>query len=337
MDIVFILPSFGLKHFAFCHYAYGMLPSVYGMEPSVYGMEPGALVFLRLNVHKRGAPSLFRGQQGTIVRHDARGAVVDFTTGTFVVLLEWLEPHPGTFSKGFAAVTSITNGIYLAGMMCSDIKLPKIGQAQYQRYWEHLNFLADTGCGASFYEGINALSILESFHEMYPEGATQYLRNVGLIVCEHIWPSGRGNRTEFLLRVVRSLESQMTSIPKIVLLRRSDVDLMRHELEPRRRIVTLDGPDLRSHYTPLRMHWDAPSINPIFAAETAIYIKPISAAGHVVNRPLHVPTEVLSHMFKGKQTLFLAAGTLDSPVACTQYLLEQLRLHNIRPPSRGRG
>ena len=33
MDIVFILPSFGLKHLAFCHDAYGMLPSVYGMEP----------------------------------------------------------------------------------------------------------------------------------------------------------------------------------------------------------------------------------------------------------------------------------------------------------------
>ena len=222
-------------------------------------------------------------------------------------------------------------------MMCSDIKFPKIGQEQYQRYWEHLNLLADTGCGASFYEGIDALSILGSFHQVYPQAATNYLKNVGLIVCEHIWPWERGDRKAFLLKVVRSLECQMTSIPKIVLLRRSDVDPLRHDLEPQRWIVTLDGLDVENHYTPLRMDWDAKSINPIFAAETAIYIKPIDAAGHVVNRPLHVPTEVLSHMFKGKQTLFLAAGTLDAPVACTRYLLEQLRLHNIRPPRRGRG
>ena len=78
------------------------------------------------------------------------------------------------------------------------------------------------------------------------------------------------------------------------------------------------------------MDWTAPSINPIIAAETAIYIKPIEAAWHIVRQPLHIPTEVLLHMFQGKKTLFLAAGTLDSPAACTEYLLEQLKLHNIQ-------
>ena len=43
--------------------------------------------------------------------------------------------HPGTFSKGFAAVTNTANGIYLAGMMCSDIEFPRSGQEQYTRYF----------------------------------------------------------------------------------------------------------------------------------------------------------------------------------------------------------
>ena len=82
------------------------------------------------------------------------------------------------------------------------------------------------------------------------------------------------------------------------------------------------------------MDWDAPDINPIYGAETAIYIKPIRRpSAHLVNRPLHIPREVLLQMFKGKQTLFLAAGTCDSQVACHNYLLQQLRLHNIAPPN----
>ena len=267
-------------------------------------MELGSLVFIRMNLHKPGRPSIHRGEQGTMVSHDGTQAVVQLAIGKQKILLNCLEPRPGTFSKGLAALTRSENGIYSTGMMCSDIEFPRRGEEQYKRYWEHLSAIADTGCGASFYEGIDALNIIGSFHRRYPEGATNYLKKIGLIVCEHIWPWGRGSRTQFLLSVVRSLESQMTSIPKIILLRRTDVDPMRHELAQHRRIVMLDGSDVKHHYTPLRMDWTAPSINPIIAAETAIYIKPIEAAWHIVRRPLHIPTEVLLHMFQGKKHCF---------------------------------
>jgi hypothetical protein len=41
-------------------------------------MEPGSLVFIRMNLHKPGRPSIHRGEQGTMVEHDGTQAVDKF-------------------------------------------------------------------------------------------------------------------------------------------------------------------------------------------------------------------------------------------------------------------
>ena len=80
------------------------------------------------------------------------------------------------------------------------------------------------------------------------------------------------------------------------------------------------------------MSWNESSTSPLFGAQTAIYIKPEQAAAQAVNRPLHIPLEVLKKMFEGKQTLFLSSGTCDSPVAVLHYLNAEFMRHNIVVP-----
>lgn len=304
------------------------------MHTSLFPMalELGSQCFLRLNLHSE-ASSVKRGERGTILRLDGSAATVEFSHGRVRIdNIDWLEPYPGTFSRGLAALTSKPNGIrfYWTGMMCSDIKFPTSDQAQGQRFLSNRQLLLSSGTGASFYDGICALNICGTFQVRYSH---TYLKKVGLIVCEHIWPWGAGSRSQFLLNVVRSLLQQMTNIPKIVVWRTTDVNAIRRSFEHVSRVVILDGADFRSHYQPLRMNWESPNTDPITGPETAIYIKPIEKPSeHIVNRPLHIPQEVLLQMFKGKQTLFLASGTCDSPVACERYLLAQLKLHNIAPP-----
>ena len=130
------------------------------------------------------------------------------------------------------------------------------------------------------------------------------------------------------MRVVRHLLAEMSHVPKIVLLRTTDVDTIRPRLVKISRLVLVD--DVHPHYQPLRMRWNSPEIDPIFGHQTAICIRPIQRpADHMVELPLHIPREVLLQMFKGKHTLFMVSGTCDSPVACLQYLLVQLNFHGL--------
>ena len=296
-------------------------------------LELGSQCFLRVNLHSE-ASSAKRGERGTILQLYGSAAEVEFSHGLVVIVdnIDWLEPYPGTFSRGLAALTSKPHGIYGKGMMCSDIQFPTPDQAQGKRFLSNRQLLFNSGTGASFYDGISAFNILGTFLARYSSHA--YLKNVGLIVCEHIWPWEAGSRSRFHSSVVKSLLGQMSSVPKILVLRTSDVNAIRSSIQVMSRVVILDGADFMSHYQPLRMDWDSPDLNPIIAPESAIYIKPIERPSeHIVNRPLHIPQEVLLQMFKGKQTLFLASGTCDSPVECHRYLLAQLKLHNIAPPS----
>ena len=301
-------------------------------------LQRGDQCFLRCTLHTEGKPTIERGERGIIERLVGSVATVRFSVGKVTIdHMEWLEPFPGTFSRGFAALTSTPNGIWKVGMICSDIKFPEPGQAQYQLFRSNRKLLLTSGAGASFYDGISALNILGSFYDAYQTGWSTYTKSskLGLIVCEHVWPWGTESRPAFHLRVVNALVAQMSTIPKIMVLRFSDAEKIRRELAAISRVELLDGADFQGHYQPLRMDWDNAETNPIYGAETAIYIKPsLCESHHTANRPLHIPREVLLQMFKGKQTLFLAAGTCDSPVACHKYLLQQLRLHNIPPPNR---
>ena len=124
------------------------------------------------------------------------------------------------------------------------------------------------------------------------------------------------------------LLAEMSHVPKIVLLRTTDVEPIRRRLAAIPRVLLVD--DVLAHYQPLRMHWNSDKVDPIFGRQTAICIRPIQGpADHMFERPLHIPREVLVQMFNGKQTLFLASGTCDSPVACLHYLLVQFNLHGV--------
>ena len=84
-------------------------------------MLPGSQCFLRRSLQYPGMPTIVRGESGTIVRVDGSEATVQFAHGTVRIYdVRCLEPAPGTFSRGFAALTSIPYGVYATGMMCSD-------------------------------------------------------------------------------------------------------------------------------------------------------------------------------------------------------------------------
>ena len=205
---------------------------------------------------------------------------------------------------------------------------PRSDHTQYPRYLSNVQLLLNSGIGVSFYDGISALDILGTFHAQWPRDASDYLKNVGLIVCEHIWPWGRVPPPEFHLSVVMHLLDEMPHVPKIVLLRTTDVEPIRRRLNAISRVLLVD--DVDAHYQPLRMHWNSDKPDPIFGRQTAICITPIQGPDdHMFKRPLYIPREVLVQMFNGKQTLFLASGMCDSQVACIHYLKVQLNIHGL--------
>ena len=274
-------------------------------------MQVGDACFLRKPLHREGQFLIPRGARGTLVRQDGPEASVEFQDFGEVVIpdIAWLEPHPGTFSRGFAALSNEPRSVYRSGMICTDMRFPRPDQKQHGRLYSNQQLLCGSGAGASFFDGINAEMISQSFHSRYPSH-TNILDKVGFIVCEYIWPWEPGSRVAFHLRVVRSFLAQLSNIPKVVLLRSRDVEPMRNELDKIARVVLLDSVDFQNHYQPLRMNWNADRIDPINGDVTAIYIKPIvRPAQHIVHTPLFIPREVLLQMFNKKHTLFVAAGS----------------------------
>ena len=159
------------------------------------------------------------------------------------------------------------------------------------------------------------------------------VNQLGLIVCEHVWIRGRGNRVKFLADVARGFLSQLSTVPKILRMRVSDWAKISSQFATVRRIQVLPPGEIRPHYTPLRHDWDAEEPNEIHASECAIIFHPAGPNDHFqFARPLHVPECVLKQMFCARKTLFLAAGTCESQMQCLQYFLEQMTAHNIPPP-----
>ena len=111
-------------------------------------MELGDQVFLRVALHSPSRPSIQRGESGTVVRIDGSVATVEFSHEIGRVRIsniEWLEPYPGTFSKGFAALTPY--GIYKTGMICTDIKFPTSDQKQYRLFESNVQLILNSGTG----------------------------------------------------------------------------------------------------------------------------------------------------------------------------------------------
>ena len=293
--------------------------------------------------------SLERGQRG-IVKHvfnPFNGSCLctfkdDNNTDHDCVIPEiWLEQSPGTFCVGLQRILESPGGFYRLGPMVSDLRFPEPHRLAYPRYNFHCQKLMKSGFGFSFYEGINALNIGESMLHKY--GYTQRHINLnpdhlGLIICEHPWTRGDGDRWAFLTEMARSFLSQYSwEIPKILLLRVSDWHKVERNLTENsqtlpRRVQVLRGDDFQSHYTPLRQYWDSDVPDEIHAQHCAIIFHPISHRFQFA-RPLHLPECVLKAMFQNRRTLFLAAGTCESQIECLNYFLRQLRENNIPPPS----
>ncbi len=269
----------------------------------------------------------------------------DDDQGKAWVPVKWLEASPGTFSLGFKAIMERTHGFYSSGPLVTDLMFPEHRRTSSEtpehsgaaRFYQHYRTLSRSGFGFSFYDGINAQNIVVSMVNKYGAVLNDLLVNeIGLIVCEHVWIRGHGNRTAFLADVAWRFLEQLSSVPKILRMRVSDWAKISSQFERVRRIQVVPPRDNRPHYTPLRHDWDSEEPAELGQArECAIIFHP---AGHEDRfqfaLPLHIPECVLKQMFCGRKTLFLAAGTCESQMQCLQYFLEQMTAHNLPPPGR---
>ena len=249
----------------------------------------------------------------------------------------WLEPYPGTFSLGFCVILAQRRQFYARGPIVTDLMFPQPHEVAYNRYLEHYQALARSNFGFSLYDGIDAKQILPSMMKRYGHEHCDVLRNseqLGLIVCEHPWLRGPGDRMQFLTTLAWSFLRELSTTPKILIIRASDWEKIAWQFNEVRRIQKLDSGDLRTHYTPLRHTWTENAPDEIHASECAIIFHPSTGVSsrYKFSCPLHVPECVLKEMFRGRKSLFLAAGTLESQMGCLHYFLEQLRVHNIPPP-----
>ena len=308
-------------------------------------------MYCRCPLHKEGMISLERGQRG-IVKHvfnHFNGNCLctfkdDNNTDHDCVIPEiWLEQSPGTFCVGLQRILESPGGMwalfYRLGPIVSDLRFPEPHQLAYPRYNDHCRTLMRSGFGFSFYEGINALNIGESMSHKY--GYTQRHINLnpdhlGLMICEHPWTRGDGDRWAFLAEMARSFLTQYSTIPKILSMRVSDwkkveTILTRNNQRLSRRIQVLkeDRGEFQPHYTPLRHFWDQDERDEILAKQVAIIFHPHTSRRFQFAQPLHVPECVLKAMFQKRRTLFLAAGTCESQIECLNYFLMQLKEHRI--------
>lgn len=245
----------------------------------------------------------------------------------------WLEPSPGTFSIGLQRILGRRRKFYGLGPLVSDAQFPIPTELAHRRLLENKRTLMESNFGFSFYDGIDATALLQSFHDTYGS-FSQYVtfEKLGLIIAEHIWPRQVGDRITFLVKVVNSFLSQFSSVPKIIVMRDSDWEWVERALPAGiRRLEVVHGSDFQPHYEPLRHNWEQLERDVIRSPEVAIIIHPIGARLKY-STPLHIPHLVLSAMFESKRTLWCAAGTLESQVSALEWFLLQLRRHNIAPP-----
>ena len=308
--------------------------------------QVGEAVYCRCPMHKDGMISLSRGQRG-VVKHVFQGKLLGNCLCTFednntkhdcVIPEIWLEQSPGTFCLGLQRILESPGGFYRLGPMVSDLRFPEPHRLAYPRYNFHCQKLMKSGFGFSFYEGINALDIGESMSDKY--GYTHRHINLnpdhlGLIICEHPWTRGDGDRWKFLAEMARSFLTQYSTIPKILSMRVSDwkkvETILTHnnqKLAHRIQVLKEGRREFQPHYTPLRHYWDSDEQNEIHAKQVALIFHPTSRRFRFA-QPLHVPECVLKAMFQKRRTLFLAAGTCESQIEYVNYFLRQLKEHHI--------
>ena len=309
--------------------------------------QEGETVYCRCPLQQEGMRSLERGQRG-VVKHVFQEELLGNCLCTFednntkhdcVIPEIWLEQSPGTFCLGLQRILESPGGFYRLGPIVSDLRFPEPHQLAYPRYNDHCRTLMRSGFGFSFYEGINALNIGESMSHKY--GYTQRHINLnpdhlGLMICEHPWTRGDGDRWAFLAEMARSFLTQYSTIPKILSMRVSDwkkveTILTRNNQRLSRRIQVLkeDRGEFQPHYTPLRHFWDSDERDEILAKQVAIIFHPHTSRRFQFAQPLHVPECVLKAMFQKRRSLFLAAGTCESQIEYLNYFLRQLKEHHI--------
>ena len=292
-------------------------------------MEVGDRVHLKMNLHWHDS-HLERGAAGRIRGFHTDKVDVSFGSVRCLCDPSWLEPSPGTNSIGLQTICRRQYKFYQCGPLVSDLRFPTEEELAHRRFSEHQQRLMKSNFGFSFYDGIDATAILDTFHRIY--GTASYLQPLGLVVAEHLWVRGAGDRMGQLVKLVVSFLSQLPLIPKIIIMRVSDWKWVQARLRVHsRRLEVLNGSDFQPHYEPLRHCWTSLERDVIRAPELAIVIHPTQGRFNY-HTPLHVPQAVLSAMFKDEKTLWCAAGTLESQVSALEWFLEKLREHNIAPP-----
>ena len=93
-------------------------------------------MFFRCNLHRDGDHALQRGQRSIVVRAGADDTYLckyDDDAHARWVPGRWLEPEPGTFSRGSKEIMERPRGLYSFGPLVSDLRFPEPHMAAFGR------------------------------------------------------------------------------------------------------------------------------------------------------------------------------------------------------------
>ena len=185
-------------------------------------------------------------------------------------------------------------------MLVTDLTTPTEDQPCFQRFRQHRDTLL--GNGFSFCNGVEATLARERLKD--------YCKDVGLVLCEEIWPWDRRRYpivAQFHVGIAHAL-LQWPKVTSVMVLRQTNADAMRRVLGPIRRISYFTE-GFKLHYTPLCMDGADPPTPVRGQVWTAIVIQPVDsrdrfvASGFNTNgyyEPLSIPHLFLRAMLRKK-------------------------------------
>jgi hypothetical protein len=298
----------------------------------------GGLCAIRKRLQVEARPCVPRGCIGTMWLQRPDGKIVACfqpvlgdRAVTVAINPRQLEAAPYVFTAGFNVWNTLRMPLRSMGMIITDWRFPKPGEAAYERFDGHVGRLQDSrNLGVRIFDHVDAMSVgdcmVRKHHVSLPT-------DIGLVVCEAIWPWRNEERhrhqtgADFTKQVALALMAQFTRVPVVLLCRREDAREIRAAGRVRRFEWLTDDDAFYMHYNPLQMQWG--NRNPVPVEGHAWELLVIHPCGErlALDRPLWLPALVLKHMFLGRRTLMIASGTLESAVYIYAFISCMCDLH----------
>ncbi len=240
-----------------------------------------------------------------------------------------LEASPGTMSHAMALMLRPMDW-YKTGLMLSDVRFPRTGTVAGDRFAVNMRQCMSDMQGTSIFPNIDAFSSKECFQRLYgwPE---ERLEDVGLVLvmAAHPWWRDTPYRTatDFHEGMVNAL-MRAWRCRVVLLIRTDDAAPVYARMHAWRRVHMLPSRDVEMHYVPLQMHRNTAMVPVVCRSGwCAIVIEPTASSQTL--QKLHVPTEILNTMLRGKCTLELASFTAESAVASLAWIRAQRDKHGV--------